>query len=270
MGLGSGPEIETNEAVPTWEVGPTEVVIQALMETLVDPLLPFTVSNVPPEEDEQISVAKQMHAVVLLYNYYHRKQKPELKFLDFVSFCKLSVTLKPTLVSFMNESEPKDSLSITEKAIKNACDIALTLDASGDFPIIESWPISKVAVLLIDSKKENCMLRFGDVTKGVWSILEKEVKNEPKITPEMLSGDKIGDKRKRNSFKALVYDNDFLNLVYDVVKEITGIVSSDLQHLGAHVTYSLTQEKSTVRFYMMQCSSSFDVKEEVSLKFLVE
>ncbi|GFP95124.1 hypothetical protein PHJA_001656800 [Phtheirospermum japonicum] len=260
--MASGSEIEANEVVQTWDVGPTEDVIQALMETLVDPLLPLS-----------------MHAVVLLYNYHHRKQKPELKFLDFVSFCKLAVTLKPSLVSFMklaNEREPKNSdivddhhLSITEKAVKGACDIALALDASRDFPEIESWPISKVVVLLIDSKKENCMVRLGNVTKGVWSLIEKEV-NEPKITPELLLGEKIGDKRKRSSFKAITYNKDFLNLAYDAVKDVTGIGSSNLQVLEAHVSYSLSQEKSTVRLYMMQCSDSFSKRDEVSLKFLVE
>ncbi|XP_047981598.1 uncharacterized protein LOC125222814 [Salvia hispanica] len=58
-----------------WAVSPTEDMVQALLETLVDHLLPLRVSSVPPSEDVQITVAKQMHAVVLLYNYYHRKQK---------------------------------------------------------------------------------------------------------------------------------------------------------------------------------------------------
>lgn len=48
------------EKVPRWAVGPTEDVVQALMETLVDPLLPLRVTSVPPSEDVQIAVAKQV------------------------------------------------------------------------------------------------------------------------------------------------------------------------------------------------------------------
>ncbi|KAL6565992.1 hypothetical protein OROHE_005047 [Orobanche hederae] len=224
-----GSDLADDEVGPTWEVGPTEDVVQALMDTLVDPLLPLSVSDVPPQEDDQKSVAKQMHAVVLLYNYHHRRQKPELKFLDFPSFCKLSVVVKPPLVSFMKltmengstkSSAAENHLSITEKAIKDACDIALALDAKSESPNIEGWPISKVAILLIDSKKENCMLRFGDLTKGVWSLIEKEL-DASKINQDVLSDEKSGDKRNLKS--SSTYDDDeFLQLGYDAVNHITG------------------------------------------------
>ncbi|KAK6142731.1 hypothetical protein DH2020_023079 [Rehmannia glutinosa] len=242
--------MEANKVGPTWVVGPSEDVLQALMEALVYPLLPLGVSDVPPSEDDHKSVAKQMHAVVLLYNYQYRKHKPELVFLDFVSFCKLTVVIKPTLISFMKltvESEPMKSniaenhLSVTEKAIKDACDIAVALDASRDFPNTDGWPISKVAVLLIDSKKEDCMLQR-----------------------------KIGYKRKRSSLKASTYDTEFLQLAYDAVKDFNGICSSDLEVLETHVTYSLGKEKSATRFYMMQYAGSFSVNETVPLKYLVE
>ncbi|KAL6513632.1 hypothetical protein OROGR_021118 [Orobanche gracilis] len=274
-----GSSLADDGVGPTWEVGPTEDVVQALMETLVDPLLPLSVSDVPPQEDDQKSVAKQMHAVVLLYNYHHRRQKPELKFLDFPSFCKLSVVVKPPLVSFMKltketgstkSNAAENQLSITEKAIKDACDIALALGAKSESPNIEGWPISKVAILLIDSKKENCMLRFGDVTKGVWSLIEKEL-DASNINQDMLSDEKISDKKKLNSLPT--YDDDeFLQLGYDAMNHITGtgIGSRNPQVLSTHTTYSLSKEKSAVRFYMVQCSGSFDVKEEVSLKFLVD
>ncbi|KAI3449256.1 hypothetical protein Pfo_005921 [Paulownia fortunei] len=219
-----------------------------------------------------------MHAVVLLYNYHHKKQKPELIFLDFVYFCKLAVVVRPPLIAFMKlmmEGESmelngaEDQLSVTEKAIKDACNIAVALDASRDVPNTEGWPISKVAVLLIDSKKENCMLQFGAVTKGVWSLIEKEL-NESSINPEISSEDKVGNKRKRKSQKASTYDTKFLQLAYDAVKDVTGIDSSDLEILETHVTYSLSKEKSAARFYMMQCPGSFNVNEQVPLNFLVE
>ncbi|KAL6557142.1 hypothetical protein OROMI_017492 [Orobanche minor] len=252
-----GSDLADDEVGPTWEVGPTEDVVQALMETLVDPLLPLSVSDVPPQEDDQKSVAKQMHAVVLLYNYHHRRQKPELKFLDFPSFCKLSVVVKPPLVSFMKltmengstkSSAAENHLSITEKAIKDACDIALALDAKSESPNIEGWPISKVAILLIDSKKENCMLRFGDVTKGVWSLIEKEL-DASKINRDVLSDEKTGDKRKLNNLPTYDDDDGFLQLGYDAMNHITG---------------------TGIGSCSPQCSGTFDVKEEVSLKFLVD
>lgn len=174
-----------------------------------------------------------MHAVVLLYNYHHRKQKPELVFLDFVYFCKLAVIVRPPLIAFMKlmmESKPmelngtEDQLSVTEKAIKDACDIAVALDASRDVPNTEGWPISKVAVLLIDSKKENCMLQFGAVTKGAWSLIEKEL-NESSISPEISAEEKVGNKRKRNNQKASTYDTELLQLGFDAVKDVTGMPS---------------------------------------------
>lgn len=171
-----------------------------------------------------------MHAVVLLYNYHHRKQKPELEFLDFVNFCKLAMVLRPPLTAFLklmmesgsiklNESE--DCFSVTEEAIKNACDIAEALDASRDVPNIQGWAISKVVVMLIDSKEENCMLKFGAVTNGVWSLIEKEIIMSPIINPGVLLEEKIGDKMKQN--EASIYDDEFLQHGYDAVKEFTGM-----------------------------------------------
>lgn len=180
-----------------------------------------------------------MHAVVLLYNYYHRKQKLELEFLDFVSFCKLALLLRPSLISFtkmINGSKTvelngaEDQLSVTEKAIKDACDIAMSLDASKDVPTTEGCPISKVAVLLIDSKKENCLLQFGAVTEGVWSLIEKEI-NESSINQEILAEEKVHKKRKTNSQQASTGNSKFLQLGYDAVKDVTGIPSIIIYYL---------------------------------------
>ncbi|KAL1804813.1 hypothetical protein ACET3Z_027881 [Daucus carota] len=42
-----------------------------------------------------------MHAVVVLYNYYHRKRHPSLEYLTFTSCCKLAVIFKPKLLAYM-------------------------------------------------------------------------------------------------------------------------------------------------------------------------
>ncbi|KAK4415855.1 hypothetical protein Salat_2692900 [Sesamum alatum] len=276
--MASRPPVAGKKVAPPWVVGPTEDVLQALMQTLVHPLLPTRVSSVPLSLDAMTSVAKQMHAVVLLYNYHHRKQKPELMFLEFSFFCKLALIVSPPLIAFMDrmiESKSMEKngaedhqLSVTEKAIKDACDIAAALDASRDVPEIEGWPISKVAVLLLDSKQENCLLQFGAVTKGVWSLIEKEQKDHS-INPEMSADGTAGKKRKRN-IRNGSSDIEFLQLAFDAVKDVTGIYDSELEVLETHLTYSLSEEKSAACFYMMQCRRSFSFNEQVPIKFLVE
>ena len=87
-----------------------------------------------------------------------------------------------------------------------------------------AWPISKVAVLLIDSKKENCFLKFGAVTKGAWSPIEKEL-DESSTNPEISAEEEFGDKREQNDHKALTCNSEFLRLGYDAVKDVTGMPS---------------------------------------------
>lgn len=64
--MASGSESAAEKVGPRWDVGPREDVVQALMETLVDPLLPLRVSSISPSEDSQIAVAKQVISVSLL------------------------------------------------------------------------------------------------------------------------------------------------------------------------------------------------------------
>lgn len=170
-----------------------------------------------------------MHAVVLLYNYYYRKQKLEFEFLDFVSFCMLALSLRPTLKPFLETicgSEIVDldgsdvHLSVTKRAVKCACDIALSLDASKDAPSIEGYPISTVAVLLVDSEKKNCMLLLDAVTEGVWSLVEKEINvfgTDEDIT--------AGKKRKVKDQQPLSGHAKFLQIGFDAVKDVAGIPS---------------------------------------------
>ncbi|KAL7125721.1 hypothetical protein ABFS83_14G135200 [Erythranthe nasuta] len=239
----------------SYVVGPTEDVVHALLETLVDPLLPSRFSNVPPSETIQNSVAKQMHAVVLLYNYHHRKQNLGLPFLDLLNFCKLAVVKRPPLIAFMKsiiKIEPTESniaeeneLSITEKAVQHACEIAACLDASRDFPNVKEWPIYEIAIVLIDSGNKNCMLL------------------EATINQEMLR-----IKRKLNASSSS--DSEYLQVAYDSVKETTGIESSELEVLKKHLTYSLTEKKAAACFYIMRCVGSYVINEPVPIKVLVE
>lgn len=177
--------------------------------------------------------------MVLLYNYYHRKQHPELPFLAFDEFCKLAVDLKPTLLAHMNFMQQSDEtelndvekqLSVAEKMIMDACDICTCLDVSKNLPNIEGWPLSKVTVLLVDSEKENCFLLFGSITKGVWSVIEKDVDISSQSS-EDTKGSKFTLKKKRvirkpTKDKLNVDEAGLLQLGYSAVKEAAGNSSS--------------------------------------------
>ncbi|GAB4850788.1 hypothetical protein Ancab_030088 [Ancistrocladus abbreviatus] len=255
------------------EVGPTEDTVLALLELLVEPLLPSRSAvreNPSPSQEE--AVAKQMHAVVLLYNYYHRKCRPNLELLEFDSFCKLAVVLKPNLYSYMklmklaNYHELNDldkQLSLTENMMMEACDISTSLDASKDIPVIEGWPISKVAIFLVDAQKENCYLLHGIITQGVWSLIEKEFYS-PKNSSEPSSEGRVGKRRitKKQMGQGLllrpkvnqnVDESNLQQLAFSAVKDACGFGQSDLRILEGHVVYSLSKEKSATHFYIMQC-----------------
>ncbi|KAI3936027.1 hypothetical protein MKX01_021457 [Papaver californicum] len=172
-------------ASSTEEAITTANVVQALLDDLVGPALHVKTSSSKVLDDSaslllENSIAIQMHAVVLLYNYYHRKQFPHLEFLDFESFCKVAVKATPDLLEHMKfmqrckslSNEPEDFLSPMKKAIQDACKISLSLDASKDAPCTEGWPISKVAIFLMDCMR-NCFLVHGSTTQGVWSLIEE-------------------------------------------------------------------------------------------------
>lgn len=181
----------------------------------------------------------QVHAVVLLYNYYHRKQHQQLEFLGFESFCKLAVVLKPSLLSHMKlmqiskTSELDDlenHLSVTEKRIMDACDISTSLNASIDVPNMEGWPISKVAVFLVDSRKENCVLLFSSVTQGVWAVIEKDID----ATNHSSEGAKQINRKKRTIKKPTRDETgcdeaSLQQLAFSAVKEAAGMLSSCLR-----------------------------------------
>ncbi|TKY48339.1 hypothetical protein E2542_SST25755 [Spatholobus suberectus] len=246
---------------------PTEDALKAFLEYLVDPMLPAkpSIRDNPPPSQQQ-SVAKQVHAVVLLYNYYHRKQHPELGFLSFDEFCKLAVVLRPTLSVHMKSVQNTDEtklvdvekqLSLTEDKILNACNICTHLDASKNVPDIEGWPISKVAVLLIDSKKENCFLHFSSITEGVWSVVEKDVDTFSQSS-EVTSGAKYTYKKKRVIKKPTKNE---LNSEEDGILQIGYSAIKELQ----------SKAKTASRFYIMKCSQLINQEFiQVPIKYLIE
>ncbi|XP_076919946.1 uncharacterized protein LOC143580924 [Bidens hawaiensis] len=234
------------------EVGPTEETVEALMEYLVGPLLPLKHTDFAketPSEAKQKSVAKQVHAAVVLYNYYHHlNHHRESRLLKFDQFCKLALMFKPSIFHHMKYtcqpddtvlSDPENQLSLTEKAIKDACTISETLlNASDNISnVIKEWQVTKVAVLLIDSKKENCFLQFNN---GVWLVIEKELFPESKKRKKiMMSYDEEGEV-------------GYQKLAFLACKEVAGIPYRDLKILESHLVYSLSQAKTATRFYIVQ------------------
>lgn len=263
------------------ELVSTEEVVNALLEYLVGPRLPLKSSafKEPPTLSQQQSVAKQLHAVVLLYNYYQRKEDPQAQYLGFESFCKLAMTLKPALMSymkFMNQSDLTSSkdmnndLSVTEKAIQDACNISCALDASKDVPAINKWPISKVSVLLLDSKKETCFLNYCSVTEGVWSLIEKCLE----LPTAEIEGT-VERRKRQTSMRPVTVDqkdddSGFQQLAFLAVKDATGISKTDLVTLEKHVVYSLTKEKTASCFYIMQSTRSINQDILISVKEIIE
>lgn len=176
-----------------------------------------------------------MHSAVLLYNYYHRKQNPQLKFLDLESFCKLAVVLKPALLAHMKhfqkshdfKLEDLGALPIVERMIMNACNLSDILDASRDAPSTEGWPIAKVSVLLINAQREKCFLKFSSITQGIWSAIEIDVDASRHNSGNPMTG-KQTYKRKRISRNSL-QDNSgtdeaiLLQLAFSAVKKEAGM-----------------------------------------------
>lgn len=127
----------------------------------------------------------QVHAVVLLYNYYHRREHPHLECLSFESFRSLTTVVRPALLQHLKESSGEverdgesEQTVLLEKVIVDACSLSMSLDASSDFSSLKKWPIRKIAVLLVDSKKTNCYLQNSSITQGVWSLVEKDIEKE--------------------------------------------------------------------------------------------
>ncbi|KAG2726051.1 hypothetical protein I3760_01G093700 [Carya illinoinensis] len=252
------------------DICPAEDAVQAFLEYLVEPMLPAkSFLQGTPSPSLQQSVAKQLHAIVLLYNYYLRKRHPQLEVLGFEAFCKLVVILKPALLAHMKLMQRSDDtelddlekqLSVTERTIMEACDISTKLDAAKDVPNIEGWPISKVSVLLFDYKKENCFLLFSSTTQGVWSVIEKDVDISNLNSEGQVEAKQMNRKRrvirKPSKEESSVNESALFQLAYLAVEEATGINKTDLVVSESHVVCSLSKEKTAVHFYIMYCTQS--------------
>ncbi|WJX72933.1 hypothetical protein P8452_56767 [Trifolium repens] len=210
------------------EACPVVDAINAFLEYLVDPLLQeeHYVGDDPPLSLQE-KVAKQVHSVVLLYNYYYRKQNPDLEFLRYREFCKMIVDLRPIMLPYMKFTRKPDydaglidveqQLSLTENEIMNSYHICTDLDASKIVPNIKGWPISKVAILLVDSKKENCFLCFSSITDGVWSLIERQVDTNNQILFQSQTR-RVIKKRSKDSLN----EDQILQVGYSAVKEVAG------------------------------------------------
>ncbi|XP_072973585.1 uncharacterized protein [Typha angustifolia] len=241
---------------------PTEDIIQALIDHLVAPLLPIRGSSQnPPSLAQQEAVAKQMHAVVLLYNYYHRRQFPRLDFLGFESFCKSASIAKPALLMYMKFMHDCDNskglgkqLSATEKMVMDACDISGALDASKDVPNMETWPIMKVAVFLINPTTGKCLLQFSSVTQGVWSLVEKELDapDDNLVCSNQLKVHSSSGKKRTTGSSGESCEDVLQQLAFSEVEYKAGISRSNLCILERHLAYSLSKERTTTRLYVMQ------------------
>ncbi|CAN0884387.1 hypothetical protein LINGRAHAP2_LOCUS14822 [Linum grandiflorum] len=256
--------------------------ILALLELLVQPKLPANsaLRFTPCQSDEEV-MAKQMHAVALLYNYYHRRQHPQLEFMNLESFCKLAVILKPSVLSYMKFTHgssdtqlanQEEQLSLSEKKIADACNIAMSLDASNVTPIVHDSAISKVAVLLVDSEKQNALLQFGSLTEGVWSAIEKEVE----VGKENSSNSMDSNKRRRvlkgpakrepSTSEAALKKTATL-----AVNAATGIPEDDLAFLESHIVYSTSKENTATRVFILQCTKAdSDTVHPVPIKDLIK
>ncbi|KAK8938859.1 hypothetical protein KSP39_PZI011267 [Platanthera zijinensis] len=237
------------------EIVPAEETVEALIDSLVTPFLHRHGGS--PTLEQQESVAKQMYTVVVLYNYYHRRMFTKLEFLDFKSFCKVACISKSLLLKYMNamyksdmSSDLDEPLSITERMIMDACNVSLALDASKKAPDMNGWPISKVAVFLIDPSKEYCLLRSTGKTQAIMSIVEKDLE-----TPLVLEIKNI----LQSKTNANGSSHDKINCIEDILQEVAfsvvekemGISRSKLSILGSHLSYSLSHLKSSSRLYIM-------------------
>ncbi|KAF3789949.1 hypothetical protein EJ110_NYTH05510 [Nymphaea thermarum] len=249
--------------LPCGEATPMEETVQALLDMLVSPLLPMFSSNRnPPAKSLEESIGKQMQAVVLLYNYFHRKQFPEVEFLDYQAFIKVAVIAKKMLLSFVNCGQGGQK-TITEKMIMEAFDVCNGLNALASLPRKDSWPVSKVSVLLVDTAKQNFLLEFGSVIHGVWSLIEKDITTaathasgqndlEKQITPAK----KIfrGTTQSKQASSPVTLDEEaLLQVAHSACNDKTGLDSSCFLVLQRDNVDSLSKVRSTTRFYLMQC-----------------
>lgn len=261
---------DTEEGMP-----PMEDSIHAFVSTLVDPMLNEYQRHAEPSDSAHQQVAKQMQAVALLYNYYHRKNYPHLEFLEALNFCRFAVVTCAKLIAYMGvmkggkQSESnytQHRATPTERMVKEACETCKALESPKTMSDIKAWPTSKVAVFIVDTMKERCVLTYGSITKGVWSLVEKEVDGFDNLPGGSFESDKkswVKQKEKGANKRAVgsvlnAGDNEglmkdkFLQLAFSAVKEQTGIDEHSLEVMSKMSVYSLSKTKTSCLLYMMR------------------
>ncbi|OQU89576.1 hypothetical protein SORBI_3002G217000 [Sorghum bicolor] len=269
------------------EVVQLEDALELLVEHLVAPVLPR--GQVDREEalspKTQEAVARQVHATVLLYNYYHRKQFPQVEFANLDRFSRstfLNVRNK-NLLMYMNHAQNRlgnkvgAGLSVTDKAIIDACDIAEALDPMKDSPEMILWPISKVAVLLLNPTKKVCLLERGSKTKGVWSIFEKDIKttlfeNDIKTSLGGLLSSDMSMQGSTNKSISLPFEPYVLQqIAYSEVELKTGMKRTNLRFIEEHIVYSLSKKGTTTILFLLHYDQTVDDKlKEMPLDVLIQ
>jgi len=260
------------------EVVNLEDAVEQLVEHLVVPVLPRGQVNqeeaLSPETQED--VARQVHATVILYNYYHRKQFPQLEFASPDRFCMsacLTVSNK-NLLMYVNQAQSRlfngvgAGLSVTDKAIIDACDIAEALDPMKGSPEMIMWPISKVAVLLLNRTKKVCLLEHGSVTKGVWSLFEKDIKT---ALGGSLSSDMSVQGSSNNSIALPSEPYVLQQIAYSEVELKTGMKRTNLRFIEEHRVYSLSKKGTATMLFLLHYDQTVDSKlKEMPLDALIE
>lgn len=116
-----------------------------------------------------------------------------------------------------------------EKMVMDACNISSALDASKNAPSMDGWPISQVAIFLVDTKKEKCLLEFCSMTQRVWSLVEKEVDRQVENligTTQMKMH--LSEKGSLISDESLENEDVFQQLAFSAVEQKTGAVNQYL------------------------------------------
>ncbi|CAD6224849.1 unnamed protein product [Miscanthus lutarioriparius] len=227
----------------------------------------------------------QVRAAVLLYNYYYRKQFPQLEFANPDRFClcaSLNVSNK-NLLMYLNQAHNRlgngvgAGLSVTDKAIIDACDTAEALDPTKDSPEMIMWPISKVAVLLLNRTKKVCLLEHGSETKGVWSMFEKDIKTalfEKDIKAALGGLLSSGMSVQGSSNKSMALPSEPYVLQQNAYSEVelkTGMKRTNVRFIEEHRVYSLSKKGTSTILFHLHYDQTVDSKlKEMPLDALIE
>ncbi|KAF7088741.1 hypothetical protein CFC21_091815 [Triticum aestivum] len=253
------------------EVVHMEDAVNMLVEHLVKPVLPrgaifgAAQGERHMEPDKQRAVAQQIHTAIILYNYYHRKMSPQLAFADPKRFfvCA-SLSAGEDLLAYLSMVHERESnpgkhvrLSVTDRAAIQACEIAEELDASKDSPDMAMWPISKVAVLLLDLTRKKCLIEYSANTKGIWSIIEKEIDataGNSHSTNQPAGQESTG----KGNVGALNTPYMLRQQAYSEVERRTGMKGSNLRLLDETLAYSLSKERTTTKLFIVEYEQTME------------